>query len=129
MNTNGSLSILNVAGGDVKISFDKDNIAESIRAKRMITDMLRRGYALLVEIDGAYQRAISFDEAHGEYIVADYDSSFTATPEVVAPSLKESAHAEVEEAEVQASSKKKNGRRRLAMESTKAVGVARSAGG
>lgn len=129
MDANGSLSILNVAGGDVKISFDKDNIAESIRAKRMITDMLRRGYALLVEIDGAYQRAISFDEAHGEYVVADYDSSFTDTPEPAMPTLKETSNAKVEEAEVQAPSKKKNGRRRVAMESTTAVGVARSAGG
>ena len=125
----GTLSCLNVAGGDVKISFDNKNVAESIRAKRMITDMLRRGYALLVEVDGAFQRAIEFDEKHGEYVVADYDPSSTHEPQP-APSLREdNNNAEAEEAPVQSQKKRKGGRRRLGMETTNAVGVARSAGG
>lgn len=78
----GSLSCLNVAGGDVKITFDTGNIGETIRAKRIITDMLRRGYALLVEVDGAYQRAIESDEKRGEYVIADYDPSTTPRPEI-----------------------------------------------
>jgi hypothetical protein len=73
----GVLEILNVQGGDVKITYDKDNPSETIRAKRIITDMLRRGFALIVEIerDGkkAYERIKDFDEARGEYIVADFD--------------------------------------------------------
>lgn len=124
----GSLSCLNVAGGDVKITFEKSNIAETIRAKRMIADMLRRGYALLVEVDGAYQRAIEFDEQHGEYVVADYDPSYR--PPSTMPTIREEEpDAETKETEIEAPKKKRNGRRRLAMESTNAVGVARSAGG
>lgn len=112
----------------MKITFDKSNIAETIRAKRMISDMLRRGYALLVEMDGAFQRAIEFDEQHGEYVVADYDPSYR--PPSANPTIREDEpDAETKEAEIEAPQKKRNGRRRLAMESTNAVGVARSAGG
>jgi hypothetical protein len=70
------LSILNVYEGDVEITFDKDNAAEAIRARRIISDMLKRGYALLIEVDGAYQRAIDFDEKTGRYIIADFDPSY-----------------------------------------------------
>ena len=40
----GTLEILNVGAGDVVITFDKTNPAEQIRAKRIIKDMLKRGY-------------------------------------------------------------------------------------
>lgn len=66
----GALEILNVSEGDMKISFDTNDCAEAIRAKRIIKDMLRRGYALLV--DG--QRIKDFDETKGEYIIADFDA-------------------------------------------------------
>lgn len=77
----GNLEILNVQGGDVKINFDTTDCAEAIRAKRVITDMLRRGYALLVEVDGKFQRILEFDEKHGEYIVADFDPLHKVVPE------------------------------------------------
>src|SRR6185436_17393172 len=69
----GTLEILNVGRGDVKISYDSNNAAEAIRAKRIIKDMLRRGYALLVEVDGKFSRVKEFDEAAGEYVIADFD--------------------------------------------------------
>lgn len=69
----GQLRCLNVGAGDIKITFDTQDAAEAIRARRMITDMLRRGYALLIEVDGAYVRALDFKEDVGEYVVADFD--------------------------------------------------------
>lgn len=73
----GVLEILNVGAGDVKITFDKGDLQETIRARRIVTDMLRRGYALVVEVerDGqtAYERVKAFDEARGQYIIADFD--------------------------------------------------------
>jgi hypothetical protein len=136
----GSLSILNVYEGDVKITFDKDNPVETIRARRMILDLVRRGYALLIEVDGAYQRAIDFDEKVGEYIIADFDPSYIVTPNYLAqprqerPSSEESPNvseepSEEKEVEASAPALKKRGRRRIAMESTAAVAVARTAGG
>lgn len=70
----GTLEILNVSAGDVKISFDTQDAAEAIRARRIVQDMLRRGYCLLIEVDGKIQRVKEFDEARGEYIIADFDS-------------------------------------------------------
>ncbi len=62
----GSVGILNVGAGDIVLTFDKNNPAEAIRAGRIVTDMLRRGYALLVEVerDGekCFERALDFDE-------------------------------------------------------------------
>ncbi len=75
----GDVRVLNVGAGDIKLLFDKSNPAERIRAARIVTDMLRRGFALLVEVgrgdDGRpiYQRAHAFDEEKCEYIIADYD--------------------------------------------------------
>lgn len=70
----GEVGILNVGAGDIRISFDPKNPAEVIRAKRIVKDMLRGGYALLVEVEkGVYQRALDFDEERCEYVIADYD--------------------------------------------------------
>lgn len=73
----GTLGILNVGAGDVKVSFDNTNPAEVIRAGRIVKDMLKRGYALLVEVERngkkAFERAQGFDENTMEYIVADFD--------------------------------------------------------
>lgn len=117
-----TLAILNVGTGDTKISFDKDNPKERERACRIVTDMLRRGYAILVaagEKDGRplYYRATDFDPQTAEYIVAGMpEESPQAMPAADDP----------------APAPKKRGRppgRRLPAESTRAVSVARSAGG
>lgn len=120
----GKLAILNVGAGDIKFSFDTSNASEAIRAKRMITDMLRRGYALLIEIDGVYQRAIEFKEDVGEYVIADYD------PQPEQTTKKEIKYAESEtSAEAPQISSKKRGRKSIPMEKANAVAVGRSAGG
>lgn len=75
----GDIAILNVGAGDNKLVFDPSDAAGMIRAARIVKDMLRRGYALLVETgkgdDGkpVYQRATDFDEKTCEYIIADFD--------------------------------------------------------
>lgn len=132
----GTLSILNTYEGDVEIKFDKDNPGEAIRAGRIITDMLRRGYALLVQLeDGSYQRAIDFDAKIGSYIIADFDPSYRLTK----PDQGEEKDAEEQEAgEVEGqeeSQPAKRGRkarlikRSLPIGTTNAVAIARSAGG
>lgn len=77
--TAGTVGILNVGAGDTKLSFDPSNPAERIRAARIVKDMIRRGYSLLVEVgkeaDGRpkYTRALDFKEDTCEYIIADFD--------------------------------------------------------
>jgi hypothetical protein len=75
-----SVGILNVGAGDTKLSFDPSNPQDCIRAARIVKDMLRRGFALLVDSgkrDGSgrpvYVRALDFDETKHEYIIADFD--------------------------------------------------------
>lgn len=136
----GGLRVLNVGHGDLKLSFDPKNSAERIRAARIVTDMLRRGYALLVEVRGRggkkqFVRATAFDEAHCEYIVADFDP-------LVATAVDKSEEKRVEEQRLGAEATEespspgpserislKDRSRRVPAESTRAVGVARSAGG
>lgn len=139
------LAILNVGAGDTKLSFDPKNPAERIRAARIVRDMLRRGYALLVQVsvqDGepVYQRATEFDETKCEYIIADFDPEAAApapfvktTPENVREQGGEAADAETaERAEEEPPGQRGRPRgttRRLPAETTPAVAVSRSAGG
>lgn len=74
----GQIGILNVGAGDTKLVFDRSNPAECIRAARIVKDMLRRGYALLIEVPKSgggrvTQRVYDFDESACEYIIADFD--------------------------------------------------------
>lgn len=77
----GQIGILNVGAGDTKLTFDKNNPAECIRSGRIVTDMLRRGYALLVEHppgSGTYSRVHEFNAETSEYIIADFDPMVAA---------------------------------------------------
>lgn len=126
----GSLSILNVYEGDVKITFDTKDAAETIRARRMIQDLIRRGYALLIEVDGAYQRAIDFDQQVGEYIIADFDPTHRLkTQEGNEENGKEDSQEAEEETPPKIRSQRGRPRRRIPMEQADAVAIARSAGG
>lgn len=115
---NGSVSILNVNEGDAKLSFDPQKPVERERAARIVTDMLRRGYAIMVDVgekDGArtYRRAQGFDPQTCEYLIVGLSSE------------------EEREIEEQLSGKKKKRGRyaRVGAHTTTAVAVARSARG
>lgn len=138
----GSIGILNVGAGDTKLTFDKDNPAECIRSARIVTDMLKRGYALLVEVERngekAYERVREFKADTCEYIIADFDP-------VIAAEVDGSGEIDVEEAaeaEATAPEGKNAGRKGRALgayktrgtravhaSAAKGVAVARSAGG
>jgi len=115
--TTGVLSILNVGEGDTKLTFDKKKPEEVKRAAAVVTDMLKRGFAILIEVgtrkgEPIYQRAKDFDPKTCEYII------------VGAPD-----DADVETPSARRGRKGKAPTRRVAANSTRAVGVARSAGG
>lgn len=149
----GQIGILNVGAGDTKISFDKDNPAERIRAARIVKDMLRRGYALLVRVEspsgnGGYQRVFDFNEATCEYIIADFDPTVAAAADATEgkqqnEQAESSQRGEVEPAATASSaeaeaprtedrpSPRRSGRKTkaIAAESVHGVAVARTAGG
>lgn len=132
---NGTLSILNVGSGDTKLSFDKSNPAECIRAGRIVTDMLRRGYALLVEVERngerAYERVQAFDPDTSEYIIADFDplAATPESPETVPDGSKAQAAQEGATPAGSPPRTKRKYTRRVPAEGASAVAVARSAGG
>lgn len=74
MSQAAELSILNVGDGDTKLTFDPDKPAERERAKRIVTEMLRRGYTIVVRMEGGdgdpwYTRVQAFDPATCEYVI------------------------------------------------------------
>lgn len=133
----GVLEILNVQGGDVKITFEKHDESEIIRAGRIISDMLRRGFALVVEVerDGktAYERVQEFDAARSEYIIADFDSLEAAKVDAAQPEPPEATPPQEGMCKCGRPAHHrgacKGPRTRLPMETTKATGIGRLAGG
>lgn len=141
----GEVGILNVGCGDTKIVFDPNNPQDMIRAARIVKDMLRRGYALLVTVPNEsdpngkpiYRRATDFDEKTCEYIIADFDPLASKEKEEYSESTEATNDEEVPATTIPASDttaaaevagKRRKGRRIKATESH-SVAVARSAGG
>lgn len=127
-----ALRILNVGDGDTKITFDKASEADKIRAARIITDMLKRGYALLVEVEPGpppkFQRVRAFDEEKFEYIIADLD---TAAPPPTGADDGQSGAPEESDKRTPTGRRPYNTakRRRLAAATTNAIAVGKTAGG
>lgn len=142
--TAGSVGILNVGAGDDKLVFDPKDPASMIRGARIVKDMIRRGYALLVAVpnpaggEPTYQRAYDFREDTCEYIIADLDPDAAQTDERTdekAPSQTDDATQDAVGAEAPASHSrpaKRRGRpslKRVSAGSAKVVAVSRTAGG
>lgn len=126
----GTISVLNVGAGDLKITFDKDNPLETVRAQRVVKDMLARGYAIFIEVglneDGKtkrYSRVYSFVENTNEYVIADLDPEFTHSEYVPQDSTQGKTD------EPGSNGKPKRRVKRVSADSTSGVAVARSAGG
>ena len=120
----GEIGILNVGAGDTKLVFDPTKPEESAHAARVVKDMIRRGFAIFVQVGEndrgpIYQRAHDFDENTHEYIIAgtpaDMEDSNDEKPASPPRRRRES--------------KKAAPRRVPASAGTSAVAVARVAGG
>ena len=118
----GSLDILNVGSGHLTLTFGPDDPVEVDRTKRMITDMLRRGYAIFVEVEGVLRRAEEFDPVRGHYVVGDVPVKTTG-------SLQGTGEPSVVDRDQAGQATKTVKHRRVSMTSTRATAVGRSAGG
>ncbi len=96
---NGMLEVLNVREGHMTFRFDRDDKKETEKARKVITDMLARGYSILVETDSGVHRVTKFNPKHDYYIVK----------------------------EIGEDGKKKT--KKFPMKTTKATGIGRTAGG
>lgn len=120
----GTVAILNVSAGDTKLTFDPKMPAEVARAAKIVKDMLRRGFALLVEVGSddkgpLYRRVHDFDEATTEYIIAG------------TPDDQEDSHEQKQASPPRTRRKGKAAAkpRRIAAQKANVVAVARTAGG
>lgn len=117
-----NLMILNVGAGDTKLSFDPKNKAERQHAARVVKDMLKRGYAILVEAgedkngEPLYQRAKAFDAKTCEYIIVGLPEDANEEAPKKTPQRK-------------TSKARRQETRRIPAEGSRAVAVARTAGG
>jgi hypothetical protein len=126
------IDILNCGTGHTEVRIDKSNPIELTRAKRIIADMLRRGYVLFIEgPDKALMRVEKFDEEHGIYIIADLGQP----PDIeIIPSTAEAtpmALSDPEPKPLPVGVKRGAGRPKkgIPMESVRATAIARTAGG
>jgi hypothetical protein len=131
----GEVALLNVGEGDTKLSFDPNNPAECIRAARIVKDMLKRGYALLIQLpDGTYTRCHAFREDVFAYVIADFDPITAAEHDAQEEQDGQQAEAGPAAAPGEvAQDKPRRGRKpktvSVAASSTRAVAVAPTAGG
>ena len=124
----GHLTILTVGDGDTTLTFDPKKPAECARAKKVVDDMLKRGFAILVEVgkrDGEplYQRAKAFDPETAEYIIVGAPDDEEAEEEAAPPPKPSRPRRKA------AGTKRKPRTRRVKADGANAVGVARTAGG
>lgn len=132
----GEVGILNVGAGDTKLTFDPSKPKEAERAARVVTDMLKRGYSIMVQAgtdsDGEplFKRARAFDPKTHEYIIADFDAEAAA---LNGDPDEEDAAGAPASSRGTAEGKPRRGRpskvKRIKASGTRAVAVARSAGG
>ncbi|SKB32823.1 hypothetical protein [Sphingopyxis flava] len=120
----GEVGILNVGAGDTKLVFDPTKPDEVERSARIVKDMIRRGFVLLIEVGRdeqgpIYRRAHDFDETTAEYIIA----GTTSEPEQKDEQIPASAPRR------SAKGKAKAKPTRVPAHRTKAVAVSRTAGG
>lgn len=114
-----NLRVLSVGHGDLTLKFDSSNPDEKKRAESVINDLIRKGYAIMVETGRnekgpLFQRVSSFDPETSEYLV------FGDPP---IDSLREKSF------DLPASSRRSKPKEIRVPSSAPAVAVARTAGG
>lgn len=66
------LDVLNAAEGHLNIKFDKDSPEETAKAQKIIGDMLKRGYAIFIDVgDGELKRVKHFKKDIDSYVVEE----------------------------------------------------------
>lgn len=111
------LDVLNIGAGHLKFRFNKDDAEDTEKAKRVITDMLKRGYMLFVLVDGEQKRVRQFDPEKEEYILEE--------PEIIPePQSPPSASSEPRMRTTRSEPK-----RRVSLRKARATGVGPTAGG
>ncbi len=103
---NGTLAVLNCGAGHLEFRFDKGDPLEVEKARRVIQDMLTRGYSIFVQQPDGLAKIEGFDPATDCYVISDAPAPPGGKPK-----------------------KGKGGKRRVPMREAHATGVGPTAGG
>lgn len=67
----GVLEVLSVGKGDIKISLDHTNPADVANARKLIEEMLSKGYGIFVETDDGLSRVKKFNPKRMTYVITE----------------------------------------------------------
>lgn len=67
----GMLEVLSVGKGDVKLTVGGDDPAEIAKAKRIIEEMLAKGYGIFIETDEGLTRVKRFNPKRMTYVISE----------------------------------------------------------
>lgn len=129
----GSVGILNVGAGDTKLTFDPKKPDEVKKSAKIVADMIKRGFVLLIEVgkgddgDPIYRRAKAFDEKTCEYIIAGTIADPTTTEKTI--DQEQTGASPRKGKDAQPAKRDRRGNTRIPASSTSAVAVSRTAGG
>lgn len=109
----GILEVLSIGKGDLKLTVGGDDPEDTEKARRLIEEMLRKGYSIFVETDQGMKRVKRFNPKRMTYVITE----LTDEAEAPAPAEKPA--------------KKRRGRRTssVPVAGSRATAVGRTAGG
>ncbi len=81
----GSLDVLNVGSGHLTLTFNKDDRPELERAKRVVSEMLARGYAIFVQVGEELRPVRRFDAKTATYYITDVGGEVQTSPDESRP--------------------------------------------
>lgn len=67
----GMLEVLSVGKGDIKLTIDGSNPDEVNDARKVIEEMLRKGYGIFVETDKGLTRVKKFNPKRMTYVISE----------------------------------------------------------
>lgn len=67
----GVLEVLSIGKGDLKLMVDVDHPEDVEKARKLIEEMLRKGYSIYVETDGGPKRVKKFNPKRMVYIISE----------------------------------------------------------
>jgi len=115
------IEVLSISKGDLKITVGPGR-ADRERAKKLISDMLRAGYAIFVETDKGPVRVQGFEPDHMAYLVLEKEEAGADEQAAQAPE-------EAPAPNPRRTRKARSARREIPVAGSKATAVGRTAGG
>lgn len=84
----GVLEVLSIGKGDLKLTIGGDNPEDTEKARKLIEEMLKKGYAIFVETDKGPTRVKKFNARRMTYIISEVPDEPALEPAKAKPARK-----------------------------------------